>query len=214
MTSKQKAFYVAAVLVGSRVVLYEHLRTAGFQQQIEALQARELSPESQAELARERDSAQAELERVTAEAVELRSARADLLKLRGEATILRREARGHDRLSEANVTGGEPAEGGVTPATLATLASNVAAIKDALKKSPAQQVPELSLFEEQDWIKAARDAKMDTEEDVVKSLSRADDTDTLISINPDHYLHQTPPQNVPGPQGIRTVIQSQSFSLP
>jgi hypothetical protein len=173
MTSRQTALLIAVVLVGTGAAWYEHLHAAGFKQQIEALRARELSPESKAALVLERDGAWADLKRVAAQTAELQTARADLLKLRGEATVLRRETRGNDRPGGAKMAGNDPAEGGVAPATLATLASNVASLKEALQKAPAQQVPELCFLEEQDWIKAARDAKLDTDEDVVKSLSRA-----------------------------------------
>ncbi len=173
MTSKQTAFFISAAILGSSALFYEHQRGAGFEQQIEALRARQLSAESEEALARERDGARAQLKRVNAEAVQLQAGCADLLKLRGETTVLRRETRGDGTLGAANVAVGESAEGGVPAATLATLASRVASLKEALQKAPAQQVPELCLLEEQDWIKAARDAKMDTEEDVVKSLSRA-----------------------------------------
>jgi hypothetical protein len=173
MTWKLTAFYTAAVVFGTGLIWHEHSRAAAFQQQIEALRDQEPSPESEAALAHERDDARAKLQRVAAEAADLKAGRADLLKLRGEVTTLRRETRGDNRLGPADVAGSEPVAGGVPPATLATLASNVASIKQALQNSPAQQVPELCLLEEQDWIKAARDAKMGTEQEALKTLSRA-----------------------------------------
>ncbi len=161
------------MLLGISAVWYGHRRAADLRQQLEALQARAPTAESEASLTRERDGARTEARRISAQVVELQAACADLLKLRGEATTLRRETRGNGGLGAASAAGSDPGDSGVAPATLATLASNVASLKEALQKAPAQQVPELSLLEEQDWIKAARDAKMDTEDEVVKSLSRA-----------------------------------------
>lgn len=51
-------------------------------------------------------------------------------------------------------------------------------------------------------------------QDAIQERSRVDDTDTLISVNPDRYLHQSPPQVVQGPQGLTTRIDVQSFSVP
>jgi hypothetical protein len=51
-------------------------------------------------------------------------------------------------------------------------------------------------------------------QNAIQERSRADETDTLISINPDRYFHQSPPQVVQGPQGIRTTTDVQAFSLP
>jgi hypothetical protein len=173
MTLKQIVLLVACVLLGTSAAWHAHRRADALREQIKALQTGQMTPEDEAALTEERDRARAETQRIAAEAVELRAASADLLKLRGEVTLLRREARGDGQLGGGGVAGGQGANDGVSPATLATLASNVASLKQALQKAPAQQVPELCLLEEQDWIKAAREAKMDTEDGVLKSLSRA-----------------------------------------
>jgi len=173
MTLKQIVFLVACVLLGTVVACHEHRRAEGFQEQIEVLRAGQMTPEDEVALTGERDKARAEIQRIAAEAAELRAASADLLKLRGEVTLLRRESRGESQSRGGPGPDGQGAEDGVFPATLATLASNVASLKQALQKAPAQQVPELALLEERDWIKAARDAKMDTEDGVLKSLSQA-----------------------------------------
>ncbi len=51
-------------------------------------------------------------------------------------------------------------------------------------------------------------------QNAIQERSRADETDTLISINPDRYSHQSPPQILQGSQGTRTTTQVQVFSLP
>ncbi len=53
-------------------------------------------------------------------------------------------------------------------------------------------------------------------QDAIQERSRADETDTLMSINPDRYSHLSAPQVVQGPQGTmtRTETQVRSFSLP
>ncbi len=169
---KQTTLFILLLFAGMIAIWRAHLRAAGFQNQIEVLEVQEPSPRWKAALAREHDEARAELKRVTAESEKLKSASADLLKLRGEATALRSERRGLQAASTRGV-GAQPADEGVPTTTLESLVSNVTALKAALQKAPEQQVPELAFLEEQDWIKAAREAKMDTEEDVAKSLGHA-----------------------------------------
>lgn len=101
--------FVACGLLGTSAAWHAHRRAEALREQIKALRTGQMTPEDEAALTEERDRARAETQRIAAEAVELRAASADLLKLRGEVTLLRREARGDGESVGGGVADGQGA---------------------------------------------------------------------------------------------------------
>ncbi len=51
-------------------------------------------------------------------------------------------------------------------------------------------------------------------QNAIQERSRVDESDTLLAVSTDHYLHLSPPQIVPGTGGTAMRAEVQSFSLP
>jgi hypothetical protein len=125
------------------------------------------------ELLTERNNARQDLTLVVAEVKKQRALASDVLKLRNEITLKRREMRNAGLLTPELLLQTHSGNDGVAEETLRHLLVSVQILKQRLEQIPEQQVPELCLLEEHDWIKAARGLNANDEEEVLTTLARA-----------------------------------------
>jgi hypothetical protein len=172
MTTTQKTILTAAIAVaiGTSVLsLYEARRAADLRSQTERLQQEQEPLNQQVEqLRKERDDAQKQI-------TQLRRDNAALPRLRGEVTRLQAETQESAQLKAAEAGRGTVAQTqtATDPAEAAAKAwaAKVNQLKQAFEQMPDKQIPELQFLAEDDWLYAARTAKLETEVDVRTSLS-------------------------------------------
>ena len=154
MTPLQKAVITAVLALGVGTGVYEARQAAIARANVQALQQQQAPLLEQIqELQRERDELLARIPRPTSNPPQT-----DLLKLRGEVTRLRTE------LKEL-------------PAT------RLALLKQKLETMPEKKIPELQFLTEKDWLNAAWDADLDSDDGVRLALRKLRDqsVDTFLN---------------------------------
>ncbi len=172
MKTTGKLLLVGIMVLLLGLIVYEAQLVARTQRQILALQQEEPLINRIQQLRRERDQAAAQFAAASREVEELRQKRPELLRLRGQANLLRLQTRA--------LTQQVSLEARLTPATndpateevLKALAGRVDLLKQKLDRLPDHQIPEVALADEDDWIKVAKGLKSETEPDLLKGLAR------------------------------------------
>jgi len=149
---------IALLIIASAVIIWLQLQTQknlraendSLQQQIAQLKTDEENFSNR--LANANDSKQLSDEQFN-----------ELLKLRGEAGLLRQQTNERAKLNESSL--GKYAMNSV-------LAAKVAQLKQKLEQMPDKKIPELQFLSEIDWADAARDADLNTDDGIRQALSK------------------------------------------
>jgi RNA polymerase sigma factor (sigma-70 family) len=168
MTTLQKTLVTATVAVLAGAGIYEARQTSTLRSQNQTFQQqRTLLGEQAAQFRRERDDATTKLEAVRQENERLRRAAVELPKLRGEVARLQAIER---QLTQSKTTSPDIND----PFTQSVLALTARAVElnQRLEQMPDKKIPELQFLAEDDWLRAAQDAKFDTDADVRKALRK------------------------------------------
>ena len=162
MTTLQKTLVAATLAVAAGTGLYEARQAAQLRQQNQAL-ARQQAPlaDQIRQLQRQLAEATNRLAALAGESAASQTSSAELLKLRGEATRLRRASQELAQLkADASSDGTEAAK---------SWAGRVALLKQRLAQTPEAAIPELRYLTDEDWLKAAR-GQLDSEADYRRAL--------------------------------------------
>ncbi len=160
MTTLQKALITAAIATALGAGIYEAHQNSTLRNQFQTFQQQQTAQIQQ--LQQERDAATNRLASLLAENGQLKSNRtsAELLKLRGEVTRLRKND------AESSTTQADSRE-----SLMKSWLAREDKLKEAVKQNPARSIPELQLLSEQQWLDAAMNAKFDTDKNVRRTLA-------------------------------------------
>jgi RNA polymerase sigma factor (sigma-70 family) len=161
MSTTQKAIMATAFVAAVGTGIYEAGQASRLRAEVRGLKARVPLTENIESLTRERDHATNQLASLMAENEQLKRATAELFKLRGEVTRLKSDAR-----STENASAGNPVESAARD-----WLGRVALLKQRLAKTPEANVPELRLLDNEDWLSAVQEPKLETEKDYRKAMS-------------------------------------------
>jgi RNA polymerase sigma factor (sigma-70 family) len=162
MTTLQKTFIAATLTAAIGTGIFEAHQASQLREQNQIFQQQQaLLADQLAQLQRERDDATNQMAGLLAENSQLKSNsnENELLKLRGEVSQLRQELKD-------------------LPAT------RVALLKQKLEEMPDKKIPELKFLTEKDWLNAAWNADLDTDDGVRLALSKLRDesVDTFLGL--------------------------------
>ena len=158
MTTLQKIAVTAALTVTIGGGLFAAKQAHDAQNAMRTLQAQQAPMAEQLQqLQAERDKATNRLAAIADELARANGNNSELLKLRGEATMLRNQARAVAQL-KSNNSKDEP---GLADKSWL---DRVGLLKQRLDQNPQAKIPELQFLTEQDWLNAASH-KLDTDED-------------------------------------------------
>ncbi|MBI3851608.1 MAG: sigma-70 family RNA polymerase sigma factor [Verrucomicrobia bacterium] len=162
MTTLQKTIIAATLTAAIGTGIYEARRASSSQNQVQTFQKQQASPLEQIEqLTRKRDDVTRKLAALRNENERLNRNTAELLKLRGEVTRLKSDARAS---TQANATDTS------TDAAAKSWLTRVNNLKQRLEQTPEATIPELQFITEQDWLNATK-GKLETDTDYRKALS-------------------------------------------
>lgn len=167
MTTLTKIAVTAALAVAVGVSLYEARQLAALRQQVQALQSAQNPLAGELEQAQaDRDNARNRLAALAAELAGARSNNLELLRLRAAVGKYK---------SEAQNPPIEP--------SMKKLVDQVALLKQKLAEMPDKKIPELAFLTTKDWIDAAWNADLSTEDGVRQALStlRGDAENTFLN---------------------------------
>lgn len=160
MTTFQKGVVTTILAAAVGAGIYEAHQTSALRTQFQTVQQQQAGQISQ--LQRERDDATNRLASLLAEIGQLKSNQnsAELLKLRGEVTRLRKAS------AESNAAQPDSRE-----ALMESWLAREDKLKELVKQNPGKAIPELQLLSEQQWLNAAMNAKFDTDKEVRQGLA-------------------------------------------
>jgi len=167
MTTIQKTVFAATLAIAATTGIYEARQASSLRVEVQTLQRQQAPLNEQIQrLESEADAAKSRLASMQAAngKADSNGNMAELLKLRGEVAQLRRQ------LGQGSGAGGNPND----PFTqsLLALTEKAAELNRQLERMPEKKIPELHFLTADDWLTAARLAKLDTETDVRKALSK------------------------------------------
>ncbi len=160
MTTLQKCVLTAVLAAAIGTGIYEARQTSALRTQFQTLQLEQAAQIQQ--LQHERDDATNRLASLLAENGQSKSNQntAELLKLRGEVTRLRKAG------AESSATQPDSRE-----AFMKSWLAREDKLKELVKQNPDKSIPELQLLSEQQWLNAAMNANFDTDKNVRQSLA-------------------------------------------
>jgi RNA polymerase sigma factor (sigma-70 family) len=157
MTTVQKTLIAATVIVALSAGIYEGRQASLLQAQVTALENRGAPGSDQSQqFQKERDDALRQLAALRAENQSSHGSNSELLKLRGEVARLRREANQAD----------DP-----TQAAVKEWVNRVSQLKQRLQAHPETGIPELEFLDEEDWLAAVKNQKLDSEKGYRRAMS-------------------------------------------
>lgn len=166
MTTIQKATIAAVLGVVAGAGIYEGHKAAQLQVQVQSLQQQQAPLAEQLQRAhRERDAAVSNASSLAQQIAGIKKDDAELLRLRSEVTQLRRDSRELAALK----SGRSPTAAADSPE--AQLLERVRLLKERLEQTPAAKIPEMQYLTEQDWLTAAKESKVATDDDFKKDFS-------------------------------------------
>ena len=154
MTTLQKTLITATIAAAVGAGIYGVRQASMLRTQVQTLRQQQAPLTEQIQkLQRERDDTAKGLAAVNEENARLRSnsPESELLKLRGEVGVLRRNS------TQTN----DP----VLQAAMAWLAKKEK-LQRAFEESPDQRIPEMQFLTDEDWLSLVKDLKLDTDDDV------------------------------------------------
>ncbi len=164
MTLLHKSLIAVALAATVGTGAYEARRTSRLGDQVRMLQRQQAADAQRIlELGRERDEAAALLTALRGGNPQPNANSAELLRLRGEVTRLRR-----DSSELARLKAGDPAD--PTEQAAQSWLKRVNQLKRRLDETPGAGIPELRFLEPFDWLELARNSKLETDADYRKAL--------------------------------------------
>ena len=156
MITLQKTVVTLTLAVAAGALLYVNHQAAVLRRQVRTLEQTEAAQAGEIEAGRrERDAATHRLALLAAELAQAGSNRLELMKLRGEAAVLR---------AGAELAATDPA--------MKMLSDRVALLKQKLAQMPDKKIPELAFVTAKDWVDAAANADLSTDDGVRQALSK------------------------------------------
>ncbi|HWF18989.1 MAG TPA: sigma-70 family RNA polymerase sigma factor [Verrucomicrobiae bacterium] len=167
MTAMQKSIVLASLIVAAGMGIYTTGKTSQLRNQVKSLTGQQDALSTRlAQAEQERDASTNRLASLNQQLNELKSNQnsAELLRLRGEVSVLRKERQEQSRDKMALNT--------EDPATQSFLAARALAqkISDAFQQMPEKAIPELKLMTDVDWLSATKQASFDSDADTRKTL--------------------------------------------
>jgi RNA polymerase sigma factor (sigma-70 family) len=156
MTTLQKIIITVTIATAMGTGIYEARQVSTLRTQVQTLrQQQALLAEQNQQLLREHDAATHQFAALRDDNERLNQNTTELLKLRGEVARLRNAA------SQAN-----------DPLVQTTLAGKAkgAKLRQLFEQMPDQQVPEMQLLSDQQWLDIARDADLDSKTGISKAM--------------------------------------------
>lgn len=167
MTTIQKTVVAATLTLAVGAGIHQAQQAATLRSQVRTLQQQETARAgSVAQLSREREEAVARQTALQEENARLHQATVELPKLRAEVARWRAMAQPSAQNQAAQQNPEDPFLQSVL-----TLTAKAVELNQHLQQMPDKSIPELQFLTENDWLAAAREAKLDTEEDVRRALS-------------------------------------------
>ncbi|EEF62869.1 RNA polymerase, sigma-24 subunit, ECF subfamily [Pedosphaera parvula Ellin514] len=164
MTTLQKSLITAAIVAAIGTSLYEARHASNSEIQVQALKQQQRLAFNQIEdLRKERDAALGGIAALKEEKLQWHRENADLPRLRGEVTRMRRDLK---ELAESNTAGNDP----FVQRALKWKA-NEARLRQLFDDRPNQRIPEMELLSEDAWLDLARDEDLESESGIRKTLS-------------------------------------------
>jgi RNA polymerase sigma factor (sigma-70 family) len=166
MTTMQKTLIAATLAAALGTGVYENRKASAMRAEVEKLEQQRAPLVEQANgLKRERDQAAARNAALQQENEQLRQTMAEVPKLRGEVARLRATQKENGQAKAADLN---------DPSMKQFLAYKAQAEQIAryLERMPDKQIPELKLLTDVDWLTATKEAKLESDADVRKTLSR------------------------------------------
>ncbi len=166
MTTMQKTLIAATVAAALGTGVYENHKASAMRAEVEKLRQQQAPLVEQANgLKRERDRAAARNAALQQENEQLRQTMAEVPKLRGEVARLRATQKENGQAKAADMN---------DPSMKQFLAYKAQAeeIAGYLERMPDKQIPELKLLTDVDWLTATKEAKLESDADVRRTLSR------------------------------------------
>ena len=171
MTTLQKIIIGATLMTAVGTGIYEARHAANLLSQVQTFQLQATVNAQQIQrLNRERDEAIDTQAALRQENEQLRQTIADVPELRAEVARLRKMQQQPTQSKPATADMNDP----FTQSILA-LTARARELNRYLEQMPDKKIPELELLSENDWLRAAKEAKFDTDADVRKALSKLRD---------------------------------------
>lgn len=166
MTTLQKTVVTATIAVLAGAGIYEARQAAQLRGQVQTLQQQQ-APLSQhnADLNQALMDATNQLAALRADNERLNQNTTELLKLRGEVGLLRKNAGGAASGNSADTS---------TSAAARSWLQRVAQLKEYVEKNPTERIPEFQFLTDREWLQVA-DAGLDTE-----TFEKEDDYDRAV----------------------------------
>ncbi len=168
MTTLQKTLITATIAAAVGSGIYEAHQASTLRGQVQTLQQQQAPLVEQIRgLQRERDDATNRLAGSQQERAQVEQNTAELLKLRGEMARLRAT---EQRFAQSKANSSDTSD----PFTQSVLAltARAAELNQHLEQMPDKKIPELQLLGADDWLRAAKEAKFDTDAGIRKALGR------------------------------------------
>jgi len=165
MTTMQKTLIAATLAAALGTGVYENRRASAMRTEVERLDQQQAPLIEQVNgLKRERDQAAGRHAALQQENEQLRQTMAEVPKLRGEVA----------RLRATQKEAGQAKAAADDPSMKQFLAYKAQAEEIAryLERMPDKQIPELKLLTDVDWLTATKEAKLESDADVRRTLSR------------------------------------------
>ncbi len=158
MTTLQKTLITATFLTAVGMGIYEARQASTLRSQVQTLQREQVPLTEQIQqLQRERDDATSKLAALATEISRVKSNPAELLKLRGEV----------GRLQNATAKATDP-----DVQALLESKARLAELRRRLTQMPEQNIPQLQVLGEEDWLEVAKRAKLDTEVGLCRAFGK------------------------------------------
>jgi hypothetical protein len=168
MTTLQKSLAAAALLAAVGTGIFEVHHVWPLRNQVRTLRRQQAPLFAQMDqLSRERDEAIAAQAALQRDNETLRQAAAEVPRLRGEVARLRAA----DQQLAPSQRGAVDMNNPAIQHFLA-MKSRAEEIARHLEQRPDKSIPELKLLNDVDWLSVTREAKLDTDEDIRKTLSK------------------------------------------
>jgi regulator of replication initiation timing len=164
MTTMQKTLIAATVAAALGTGVYENRRASAMRTEVERLEQKQAPLVEEVNgLKRERDQAAARHAALQQENEQLRQTMAEVPKLRGEVARLRTTQKETKAAGDMN----DP-----TVKQMLAYKAQAEEIARYLERMPDKQIPELKLLTDVDWLTATKEAKLESDADVRRTLSR------------------------------------------
>ena len=165
MTTMQKTLIAATLAAALGTGVYENRRASAMRAEVEKLEQQQAPLLEQVNgLKRERDHAAARYAGLQHENEQLRQTMAEVPKLRGEVARLRATQK---ETAKSAVDMNDP-----TVKQMLAYKAQAQEIARYLEQMPDKQIPELKLLTDVDWLTATKEAKLESDADVRRTLSR------------------------------------------